>query len=96
LNVKAHYIPYGEFAHYVGNGIKVHLEVLTKNTLVDNGHVDNGQVEIENENGKLVNPEGLLAWGRIYAKFLLYVFLTFTVAVFVPVFTGLWLNPLEE
>jgi len=79
LRIRAHYIPYTEFAKYLTNGIKVYSEGIPP-----------GDIKEDNNtcNGKLPNPELLLAWVRIYTKFFLYIALTYTVAVFIPILTG--------
>jgi len=78
LRIKAHYIPYTEFSKYVSIAIKYHTES------------NINKEKDDNNNGKIQNPEYLLAWTRIYTKFILYVVLTFNVSVVVPVLTDMW------
>jgi len=78
LRIRAHYIPYSEFAKYLTNAIKLQSEIIPQREQEENG-----------SNGKIPNPELLIAWVRIYTKFFLYIALTYSVAVFVPVITGL-------
>jgi len=84
LRVRAHYIPYSDFAKYVTSGIK-HYSEYTNGAQSEKNHTDCS-------NGKYSNPDYLLAWVRIYTKFFLYVALTYTVAVLVPILTGLILE----
>jgi len=82
LGIRAHYIPYSEFARYVTNAIKQHS---------DNHTIINGEMYKEDTittNGKGANPDLLLAWVRIYTKFFLYLALTYIVAVIVPIIHG--------
>jgi hypothetical protein len=81
LRIRAHYIPYAEFAKYVSSGIRHYSETQTEKI-----HTD------FHTNGKYPNPDYQLAWVRIYTKFFLYVALTYTVAVLVPILTGLLLE----
>jgi hypothetical protein len=75
LRIRAHYIPYSDYAKYISSCIK--------------HEIPNGEISHHGEeetNGKhYQNPELLLAWVRIYTKFFLYMILTYTVAVVVPV-----------
>jgi len=75
LRIRAHYIPYSDYAKYISSCIKHEIP---------NGEISHhGEVET---NGKhYQNPELLLAWVRIYTKFFLYLVFTYTVAVGVPV-----------
>jgi len=77
FRIRAHYIPYSDYAKYITSCIKQVSEI-------SNGY----HVKEEEQNGRHQNPELLLCWVRIYTKFLLYIALTFTVAVVVPVITG--------
>jgi len=91
LKIKAHYISYSDYAKYLAQEIKCSAK------LEDSPGVDvvtGAAASVEETNGKVngKNPEYLLAWVRIYTKLILYVGLTFTVSVIVPLVAGLILN----
>jgi len=80
FRIRAHYIPYSEYAKYITSCIKHVSELPIEEKSV--------QQKEETTNGKFPNPECLLAWVRIYTKFFLYMTLTVTVAVGIPVMDG--------
>jgi len=77
FRIRAHYIPYSDYAKYISSRIKQFSEI-------PNGDNSN----YEENNGRHQNPELLIAWVRIYTKFFLYIALTYTVAVGIPVLCG--------
>jgi len=98
LKIKAHYIPYSEFTTYLTQEIKSHSPKLQENGVVAvegqeglNGSHTNGHVGSNNGKTQL-NPEYLLSWVRVYTKCFVYIILTYTITVFVPITTGLLLN----
>jgi len=77
MRVRAHYIPYSDYAKYITTCIKQFSET------IPNGDFNNNEEETRYQ-----NPELLIAWVRIYTKFFMYTALTILVSVGIPVLTG--------
>jgi len=84
LRVRAHYIPYSDYARYITSCIKQFSETEIPNGVIPHHGEEetNGKIHHQNQ-----NPELLLAWVRIYTKFFLYLVLTYTVTAGIPVIT---------
>jgi len=98
LKIKAHYNSHSEYSKYLSQEIKF----ITKpqDVAAIGGDVATAAAGEEHEangntSGKTQNPEYLIAWVRIYTKLLLYAGLTYVIAVFVPLVTGLFLNDMK-